>query len=167
MSTNNTEGCKFKITTMGRTEVDNRKPCNLKPLTIQMIHDWIDSKPIEERLKVELKKSAATYPNQALWAWQKNYSRHLANIQNRLQKTAAPKKPFVELGDEQPVIRKREAYEENRTVLPTLPENDEFDAGWENPGEDQGRRPEVHPDVQNEGISGSGLDSEHPAERSW
>jgi type IV secretory pathway VirB9-like protein len=91
---------------------------------------WIDNKRIDSRLKEELKKSAATYPNQALYTWQKMYPQHLAKAQNMLKKrAAAAPPPVVELGDEP---RKVENEEENN-----VPEND-FDDGWENPGQDQG-----------------------------
>jgi hypothetical protein len=132
MSTNNTENLGFRILTMGREEVDARRPCNLRPLTLEKLNAWIDAKRIDSRLKEELKKSAASYPNQALFTWQKMYSKHLAKAQNTLQDKPAPPSPVsaVELGDE-PYI-KRDDREENN-----IPDND-FDDGWENPGKDQG-----------------------------
>lgn len=132
MSSNNTENLGFKVLTMGREEVDSRRPCNLRPLTLQKLYAWIDDKRIDSRLKEELKKSAASYPQQALSTWQKMYSQHLAKAQNTLKKKPAPPPvSVVELGDE---IRKVEQHEEENNV----PENDEFDAGWENHSQDQG-----------------------------
>lgn len=157
MSTNNTESLGFKVLTMGREEFDARQPCNLRPMTLARLHAWIDSKTIDVRLKAELKKSSAAYPQQALGTWLKMYSRHLATAQNSLQdKPVAPKEFLVELGDEP----EREIHEEENNV----PFNDEFDAGWENPSKDQSRQPTIYPNVQDKGISGSRLDSEHPGE---
>jgi hypothetical protein len=157
MSTNNTESLGFKVLTMGREEFDARQPCNLRPMTLARLHAWIDSKTIDVRLKAELKKSSAAYPQQALGTWLKMYSRHLATAQNSLQdKPVAPKEFLVELGDEP----EREIYEEENNV----PFNDEFDAGFENPSKDQSRQPTIYPNVQDEGVSGSRLDSEHPGE---
>jgi len=119
MSTNNTENLGFKVLTMGREEVDSRRPSNLRPLTLQKLQAWIDNKRIDSRLKEELKKSAATYPQQALSTWQKMYSQHLAKAQNALRQKPAPPSPVVELGDEP---RKVENEKENN-----VPENDEFD----------------------------------------
>lgn len=143
MSTNNTENLGFKVLTMGREEVDGRRKSNLRPLTLEKLHAWIDNKRIDSRLKEELKKSAAAYPQQALSTWQRMYSQHLAKAQNMLKKRPAPPPVnAVELGDE-PTIKKETHEEENN-----VPANDEFDFGWKNPGQDQGRQPSVHPDVQ-------------------
>lgn len=120
MSTNNTEGINFKVSSMGREEVDNRPPCNLRPLTLSKLHAWIDGKSIDSRLKEELKKSASKYPQQALSTWQKRYSKHLANAQNALMKKPVTSiAPIVELGDEP----------QNTIVedLMNVPKNNEFD----------------------------------------
>jgi len=157
MSTNNTESLGFKVLTMGREENDARRPCNLRPMTLARLHAWIEAKTIDVRLKAELKKSAASYPQQALGMWLKMYSRHLATAQNSLQeKPVAPKEFLVELGDEP----EREIHEEENSI----PFNDEFDAGWENPSKDQDRQPPIYPNVQDEGFSSGRLDSEHPGE---
>lgn len=161
MSTNNTENLGFKVLTMGRDEFDARKPCNLRPMTLAKLHAWIDAKTIDVRLKAELKKSAAGYPQQALGTWLRMYSRHLATAQKSLQeKPAAPKEFLVELGDEP----EREIYEEESNV----PFNDEFDfgpiAGWTSPSENKSGQSPIHPIVQDKGVSSSGLDSEHPGE---
>jgi hypothetical protein len=154
----NTENLGFKVVSMGREEIDNRRPCNLRPLTLAKLYDWIDSKRIDSRLKEELKKSAGSYPQQALLTWQRTYAKHLAKAQNMLRdKAVPPPENVVELGDE-PYI-KRDSYEEENNV----PDND-FDAGWENSGEDQSRQPAIHPDVQDEGIGGSRPHSQYPAE---
>ena len=157
MSTNNTESVGFKVLTMGRGENDTRKPCNLRPMTLARLHAWIDAKTIDVRLKAELKKSSSAYPQQALGTWMKMYSRHLSTAQNLLQdKPAAPKEFLVELGDEPG----REIYEEENSI----PFNDEFDSGWENPSKDQGRQSPIHTNVQDEGFSSGRPDSEHSDE---
>ena len=162
MSTNNTESLGFKIVTMGREEFDARTPCNLRPMTLAKLHAWIDAKTIDVRLKVELKKSAASYPQQALGTWLRMYSRHLATAQNSLQdKPSKPKEFLVELGDEP----ERISHEEESNNAPF---SEEFDfspvAGWKSPSKNKGGQPAVPPDVQNKGISSSRLDSEHFAE---
>lgn len=132
MSTNNAENVSFKILTMGRDEVDNRRPSNLRPLTLPALHAWIESKQIDSRVKEKLKKMASAYPQQALPSWVQNYNRHLAKAQKELKKTLDDEvqtAPIVELGDEE-----RETNEEENRI----PTNDEFDFGWENPGKDQG-----------------------------
>jgi len=157
MSTNNTENLGFKVLTMGREEFDARRPCNLRPMTLARLHAWIDSKTIDVRLKAELKKSSAAYPQQALGTWLRMYPRHLATAQNSLQEKPADIKEFlVELGDEP----ERENYEEENTI----PFNDEFDAGWESSSPDQSGQPPIPPNVQDEGFSGGRFDSEHSAE---
>jgi len=156
MSTNNTENLGFKVLTMGREDFDARKPCNLRPVTLANLHAWIDAKTIDVRLKAELKKSASSYPQQALGMWLKMYSRHLATAQNALQnKPVSPKEILVELGEPE-----REIHEEENRI----PFNDEFDAGWENTSKDQVRQPTIYPNVQDEGISGSRFDGEYPGE---
>lgn len=103
MSVGNPEQFKFKILTTGREDVDNRKPCDLTPLTLEKLLKWIDVQRIDENTKSELKKSASKYPHQALGAWRKNYAKHVAAAQAKV-KTAkpvkAPKPKLPELGDE-------------------------------------------------------------------
>lgn len=118
MSANNTENIGFKVSTMGREEVDLRNPCNLQPVTLAKLFNWIDSKSIDVLLKVELKKSASSYPQQALGTWVKMYSRHLATAKKHLQKQKSIVNK-VELGDD-PKIEKHEK-ENNITA------NEEFD----------------------------------------
>jgi hypothetical protein len=135
MSTNNAEGFNFKVLTMGRDEVDRRKPCNLNPLTLSKLFEWIESKSIDHRLKEQLKKSASKYPQQALPVWQKNYSRHVAAAQLLLRSQAIPTmNTSIELGDSNLGERheeKGERHEEKgeRHEENNVPHNEEFDAG--------------------------------------
>lgn len=118
MSTNNTEGLNFKIVSMGKDAVDQREPCNLRPLTLEKLFAWIDTKTIDPRLKEYLKKSASKYPHQALPTWQKNYIKHVAAAQKLFQKQAIPTMPkTVELGDE----------DQNEIDDSHMPHNEEFD----------------------------------------
>lgn len=156
---NNAESLGFKVVSMGRDEVDHRRPCNLRPLTLVKLCNWIDNKRIDARLKVELKRMASTYPQQALATWQRLYSKHLATAQNMLKDNAVPPPTTaVELGDE-PSNKRDENEEEN-----TLPDNDEFDAGWKDFSENQSGQPAIHPNVQDQGIGGSRPHSQYPAE---
>lgn len=99
MSTNNTENIGFKIVSMGKEDVDNRPVCNFRTLTLEKLFAWIDAKNVDARIKVELKKSASQYPQQALGRWQKTYPRHLSNIQKKLQKLPKPMSEIVEIKD--------------------------------------------------------------------
>jgi hypothetical protein len=99
MSTNNAEGVNFKVS-MGNNESNNRSQSRFNSLTIKKLCDWIDSKPINSQLKEELKKSASSYPQQALSNWQKNYLTHLSTAQSFIQKRKKEDKPLYELGDE-------------------------------------------------------------------
>lgn len=123
MSTNNTEGLNFKIVSMGKDAVDQREPCNLRPLTLEKLFEWIDAKTSDARLKDYLKKSASKYPNQALSTWQKNYTKHVATAQKFFKKQAVPTmSKTVELGDED--------QNEIDTHVPNhshTPHNEEFD----------------------------------------
>lgn len=111
MTVGNPEQFKFKLITSGREDVDNRKPCNLNPLTLEKLLKWIDAQRLEEPVKIELKKSASNYPHQALGTWQKNYSKHLSSAQAKLKKTPKPKPPIQELGEEMENRNERESYE--------------------------------------------------------
>jgi hypothetical protein len=118
MSLNSAENLGFKIVTMGREEIDKRKPCNLRTVTQAKLQAWIDAKSIDPRLKEELKKSVANYPQQALSTWQKMYNKHLVTAQNVIKGKSAP-------------IPTENTIEKDQN---NVPEND-FDAGWnENPG---------------------------------
>ena len=101
MTGDNTEGINFKVITTGRPDVDGRKPCNFKPLTLRRLVEWIDAKPISFALKEELKKMASAYPEQALHKWQLAYQRHLAAAQQSL----VGKDVYIvtsELGEDEP-----------------------------------------------------------------
>lgn len=82
---NSTESVGFKVVTMGKDEIDCRAPCNLRPLTLAKLFDWIDAQPVENRMKEQLKKMAGSYPQQALGSWKKNYRKHLAKAQSFLK----------------------------------------------------------------------------------
>lgn len=83
MTVGNPENFKVKITT-GRDEVDTRKPCDFSNLNIKKLCAWIDNQPVNSTLKSELKRSASSYPHQALPNWKKNFSKHVSRIQNNL-----------------------------------------------------------------------------------
>ena len=84
MSVGNPEAFKIQLTT-GRPEVDNRKPCDLSNLTLKKLCEWIDRQNVSLIVKEELKKSASRFPHQALKAWRKGYSKHLALVQRKLR----------------------------------------------------------------------------------
>ena len=81
-----TEKFDFKFQNISADGVEKTsRSCNLRPLNLQKLFKWIDSQPIDENLKVELKLSASKYPHQALDKWQKNYARHVAIAQKKLK----------------------------------------------------------------------------------
>lgn len=126
------EQFQFKILTTGRAEVDKREPCNLRPLNLEKLLKWIDHQPTEQNIKIELKKSASAYPHQALGAWQKNYSKHVATAQAKLRKMPKPKLPVVELGDE-PLEnyneKRHENYKDIKSSFDTIANEFEPDSG--------------------------------------
>lgn len=132
MTVGNTEEFQFKMITSGREEVDKRKPCELNPLTIEKLLKWIDAQQIDESTKQELKKSASKYPHQALGAWRKNYSKHVANAQAKLRKKPKPKPVRPELGEEP--MENRNGKKNFGSIKECF--DNEFDE-FENPGEDQ------------------------------
>lgn len=127
-----TESIGFKVVTMGRDDVDSRLPTNLKSLTLANLLEWIDSQPIDDRLKQELKKAASKYPQQALGSFKKNFRKHLtqASIKNQASKSQ-PKVELVELAEESEDSEIERTFNES-DFTDKVPFNDEFDFGLEN-----------------------------------
>ena len=90
MTVGNPENFKVQIKT-GREEVDKRTPCDFTNLTLKKLFAWIDSKSLSSVIKSELKRSASSFPHQALPSWQSSFDRHLSRAQARIRK----KKNFV------------------------------------------------------------------------
>ena len=82
MSVGNPEGFKIQLTT-GRSE--DRKPCDLSNLNLKKLCEWIDRQNVSLIVKEALKKSASRFPHQALKAWRKGYSKHLALVQRQIR----------------------------------------------------------------------------------
>jgi hypothetical protein len=180
MSTQNAEGLKFRVVSTGNPTVDRRKPCKLRVLTQEKLQAWIESQQLDARVKQHLKLMAGQYPQQALEAWVKNYNYHLAKAQEKVQQenlsVYAPPQAVPVYAPPQAVEPTTETVKEERNVihvskeveLPQAPgDASEFDTdAWgQGIGEDQGGRAEVHPDVPNEGGSGSGPDRKHRSKR--
>jgi len=85
MTVGNPENFRVKLVSSGREEVDKRVPCDFSNLTLDKIFKWIDSQPVSELIKKELKKSASRYPHQALITWKKDYIKHLSKAQAKLR----------------------------------------------------------------------------------
>lgn len=109
-----TEGMNFKISTMGKSEVDRRRPTNLKPLTIEKVLLFIDSKQIDPHVKALLRDMAQNYPKNALQNWMKNFSKHLSKAQKLIRQK--PMQPVDNI--EQDLVAEEELK---------LPENNEFE----------------------------------------
>lgn len=119
MTVGNPENFKIQIKT-GRDEVDNRVPCDFSNLTLKKLHAWIDSQQLSSALKSELKRSAASFPHQALPAWQRDFDRYLSKAQSRLRKkkklgVVAPAVPEPLEGKDSPPLQLR------------APSNNDFD----------------------------------------
>lgn len=82
----NPESFKFKVITTGRQDVDKRRPSNLNPWSLEKLVKWINAQPLDEKIKLELVKSASAYPHQALGVWRKNYEKNLTIAQAKYQK---------------------------------------------------------------------------------
>ena len=129
MASNTTEGVNFRVVSMGRDEVDSRRPCNFRPLTLENLYQWIDSKNLEPRIKAELKAMAGQWPQQALPVWQKSYTRHLVIAQNKVRNGPAPEpKP---LGEDDEKDKADGNFDERGGEEGHLP-----DDRYENPGQD-------------------------------
>jgi len=85
MTVGNPENFKIQIKT-GREDVDKRVPCDFSNLTLKKLYAWIDAQSISRALKSELKRSASSFPHQALKSWQANFDRYLSKAQARLRK---------------------------------------------------------------------------------
>lgn len=89
---NSSESLNFKIRIMGQQD---RPPCNLRPLNLEKLLEWIDAKTVEPAIKEELKRMAGSYPEAALTNWAKNYTKHLAKAKKKVKLSQFPK-PSVE-----------------------------------------------------------------------
>lgn len=113
MTVGNPENFKVKITT-GRDEVDTRKPCDFSNLNIKKLCAWIDNQPVNSTLKSELKRSACSYPHQALSNWKKNFTKHVDRIQNKLnQQKFATQSAVKKNVDVQTDVEMKSAVETN------------------------------------------------------
>lgn len=101
----NAESLGFKVGTMSNDDDKKKRKCNLRPMSYAKLCAWIDSQQIEKNLKEELKRMAASYPQQALDVWPANYRKYLSKAQANLKnKRKNEVKPILELGDEPPEV---------------------------------------------------------------
>lgn len=107
----NTENVNFKLGAMGETQ--NRKPCDLRPLTVEKVMAFIDSKNLDGQIKTILKEMALNYPKNALKNWIKNFSKHVSRAQKVISKN--PQKGVQEIA------------ERNEAAPMIMPEQQEFD----------------------------------------
>lgn len=84
---NSNEGLNFRIHLIGQA---NRVPCNLNPITLDKLINWIDKKEVEMPVKEELKRMAGKYPENALPNWVKNYNRHLLKAKKKVKSIEYP-----------------------------------------------------------------------------
>lgn len=84
-----TEKFNFKIDIQGKTK---RKPCNLQPITMDKLVDYINSTITDERVKEEVKKMALKYPGQSLQHFYGNLKIHIAEAQKIVSNIPRKKK---------------------------------------------------------------------------
>lgn len=81
------QNLKMKIDMPGREEVKNDlQPKRKRPLTQATIEQWIRMQPHDEWMKTELIKIANTYPDTALPAFEKNFNKLIARVQQKRNK---------------------------------------------------------------------------------
>jgi hypothetical protein len=94
-----TERMRVKVVSMGNPIVDKRKPCNMRPVTLEGILAYIENTVRDERVREEVKKAAVAYPYQALPMFGKNIRQHIERAQKKIALTPVNK---GELGEEAP-----------------------------------------------------------------
>lgn len=109
----NTEKLRMKVSSMGHPIVDNRRPSNLKPVTLDSLLSYIDRTVRDERVREEVRKMAAAYPHQALPMFGKNLRLHIERAQKKVALTPINK---GELGDE-PAAPTKDKAPRNRSPL--------------------------------------------------
>ena len=122
MATNNAENFKFKVVSTGNSDVDGRKPCKLVRVTLEKVCAWIDAKKLDKSVTDELKKSAGTYPENALETWLKNFGTHVSRARRLIAKRGKPAQASPGLED----IQAKPAIDADDD-LGAAPTNPEFD----------------------------------------
>lgn len=122
MATNNAENFKFKVVSTGNSDVDGRKPCKLVRVTLEKVCAWIDAKKLDKAVTEELKKSAGTYPENALETWLKNFGTHVSRARRLLAKRGKPAQTSPGLEDIKP--KPSPEADEGLGAAPTNPEFD-------------------------------------------
>lgn len=176
----NAENLKVKVTT-GNPEIDERPPCHFKSPTLQSVLGWIETLSLDPQLKAELKKTASKYPNASLPNFLNNYQKLITRIRKKLREEKETITQLRTGEKENDNDRKEEdSKEEGGKESGCTPEKDsqicdgpncslryssasnpgdEFGKSsidpWESTcaDEDGGGRPNVHSDVQDEGVS--------------
>jgi hypothetical protein len=106
-----TENVNFKISAGG--DGKNRPPSDLRPLTVEKVLAFIDSKNFDGQIKAILKEMALNYPKNALKNWIKNFSKHAMKAQKLLAKN--PQKGVQEI------------QEKSEQSMMRMPEQNDFD----------------------------------------
>ena len=96
MSTNNSERLNFQVSAQGS---ESKEPCKLRIMTLERVNNFIESKRIDAKVKAELMRIAARYPQQALENFIHNFDHHLLKAR-QASKLSKPTVTAVELGDE-------------------------------------------------------------------
>jgi hypothetical protein len=177
------ESLKFKVTT-GRPEIDDRKPCNFKRVTLQSVTNWIDGLNMDPQVKEELKKKAERYPQAALPTFVNNYKTLVGRIRKKLREESE-KVTQLQTGEKENASNEKSSKEDTHNEVAeesgqeecngsscslrySSPSDPGIELGqsavdpWESPcaDEDSGGRSDVHPDVPDAGCCGGGLGGE-------
>jgi hypothetical protein len=133
-----------------------RKSCNLNPITLKHVIDYINLQDISAELKDVLRKKASRYPNQALQQFVDNFKKTLAVEHRKLYKgyviptsdqtkpdSAEVVKPIRRAPEPKPTIKPKKIVVEEIVTAPVAPEpipepekrpvEDPFDVGVELP----------------------------------
>lgn len=80
------EGINFKIVHLANDpHAEGRRPSNLRPWNLRKMHKHIDATVTDPEVAEEVKRLAGGYPQQALWAFKKNLSSHIAKAQRNIR----------------------------------------------------------------------------------
>ena len=105
-----TDKVNFKIVSMGKG-AEGRVPSNFKPLTVEKVLMFIESKQMDPQVKSILKDMAQNYPKNALGNWIRNFSKHVARAQKMI--ALDPKKYITDIVEKQPDPNNMSLPEEN------------------------------------------------------
>ncbi len=113
------EGINISVVTMGNSQVDGRQPCNLSPMNLAKLYEFIDARVRDAKVRQEVRRLASSYPQGSLAIFAHNLRVYIEKAQKTVSLT--PIQHTEELGDEKQVGKKEFDRAESFREL-----NDEF-----------------------------------------